>query len=526
MMQPSYNQYTVHDTWGHRLLRGLCSAIIPGTGQLLGGARKRGYALLGAVVVITAALLLLVLTAVTDLNQIAVWLLSPGHLLGLLIVDVVLVLLRVYAAADAIWLRRTRWGSAKKRGSPGGQGSASSVSGEAKWKVALAIVGIVVLFAFTVFPHVWVGYQYVWKFRDMLSTVFAPATTTTTSSSTTIPAVTGSTESTLPASTTSTATPVTLKPGTNGRLTILFLGSDAGPGRVGSRNDTTMVASFDLNTGWISLFSLPRNAGNVPLTDKAAKAIGVGAKKVYPNLFNALYGAAWKVSKAHPELAPDGGDPGAETVRDTASMILGIPVDYYAVVNMLGLVDLVDVLGGVDVYFDKPLHTGISSPTEENHFLYFDFPAGVDHLSGIQALAYARTRHDSTDYVRMGRQRCLIAALLSQTSATELLWRFPALVDVVKNNVTTDIPISALQQLVKLRTKLKTDQMITVGFNYPRYTKGTAGNPNPEENGWVLNYKLIQSTVQEAFLNPEQLLADSEKIGLDTGDCWKKTQQQ
>jgi LCP family protein required for cell wall assembly len=247
--------------------------------------------------------------------------------------------------------------------------------------------------------------------------------------------------------------------------------------------------------------------------------------KVYPNLFNALYGAALRVAKTHPELAPDGGDAGAETVRDTASLILGIPVDYYAVVDMLGLVDLVDAMGGVDVYFSKPLHTGISSPTESGKFIYYDFKEGINHLDGLQALSYARTRHDSSDYVRMGRQRCLIAAMMDQTKMTELIWNFPSLMDVVKKNISTDIPIKALQELVKLRSKLLTDEMITVGFNYPKYTRGTAGNPDPKENGWVLNLKLIQSTVQKAFLHPEELLTDT-SVGLDSGDCWKKPQEQ
>ncbi len=518
MAQPRYNKYTVHDTWGHRLLRGLCSCFVPGTGQLLGGARKRGYVLLSLVVLITVGLILVVLTAAEDLDQIAVWILEPTNLFILLIVDIVLVLLRVYAVADAVWLRRTRWGSAEKRRAA----AASKTSRDSNWKMPLAVAALVVLFAFTVLPHAWVGYQYVWKFRDMLSTVFAPPTTTTTVPTTTSLAGTGPTDSTLPASTTTTVAPVTVNPGDDGRLTILFIGSDAGAGRSGSRNDTTIVASFDMNTGRISLFSLPRNAGNVPLSEKAQKALGV---KVYPNLFNALYGAALRAARTHPELAPDGGDAGAETVRDTASLILGIPIDYYAVVDMLGLVDLVDAMGGVDVYFSKPLHTGISSPTESGKFIYYDFKEGINHLDGLQALSYARTRHDSSDYVRMGRQRCLIAAMMDQTKMTELIWNFPSLMDVVKKNISTDIPIKALQELVKLRSKLLTDEMITVGFNYPKYTRGTAGNPDPKENGWVLNLKLIQTTVQKAFLHPEELLADT-SVGLDSGDCWKKPQEQ
>jgi LCP family protein required for cell wall assembly len=524
MTQSKYSKYTVHDTWGHRLLRGFCSCLVPGTGQLMGGARKRGYVLLGLVVAITVALILIVLTAVEDLDQIVAWLLEPTNLLVLLIIDVVLVVLRVYAVADAVWLKRTRWGSANKRGSGGEAGPSLSGSGGAGWKTPLAIAGVVLVFAFTVFPHAWVGYQYVWKFRDVLTSVFQAPTTTTIPPTTTTDAGSASTDNTLPAVTTTTVTPVTVDPGADGRLTILFLGSDAGAGRVGARCDTTMIASFDMNTGWISLFSLPRNAGDVPLSEEAQKAIGV---KVYPNLFNALYGAAWKVWKSHPELAPEGGDPGAEVVRDTASLILGIPIDYYAVVDMLGLVDLVDVVGGVDIYFEKPLHMGISSPTEDGKYIYFDAVAGNNHFGGLEALAYARTRHDSDDYVRMGRQRCLIAALMDQSGMTELIWNFPAIMDVIKNNIRTDIPISALQELVKLRSKLKTDEMITMGFNWPKYTKGTAGNPNPEQNGWVLNLKAIQAMVTKVFEHPEEVLAESSSAtGADSSDCWKKPQGQ
>jgi LCP family protein required for cell wall assembly len=525
MTLPDYSKYTVHDSWGHRLLRGFCSALVPGTGQLVAGARKRGYVLLGVVVAVLAALVLVVLSAATNVDDLLVWLISPSHLLGLLIVDVVLLVFRIYAVADAVWLRRMRWGSPRKRRQRKGASEAErsvSAQGGGKWKMSLASVGLVVLFAFTVFPHVWIGYQYIYKFRSVLSEVFAPPTTTTTIATTTSLAGSGTTVSTEPSSTTTTLAPVTVDAGADGRLTILFVGADVDTTRRGlARNDTTIVASFDMNTGRIALFSLPRNAGKVPLSEKAQKALGV---KTYPTLLNEIYGAAWRAWPKHPELAPEGGDPGAEVLRDAAGLILGITIDYYAVVDMLGLVKLVDVMGGVDVYFDKPLHMGISSPTEEGKFLYFDAVAGTNHLGGLEALAYARTRHDSSDYVRMGRQRCLIAALVAQTSMKELVWNFPGIMDVIKTMVRTDIPISAVQELVKLRPKLKTDEMITVGFIPPRYTKGTAGYPDPARNGWVLNAKLIQTTVKEILDHPEQFVPKD--VGADTGACWKKPQTQ
>ncbi len=361
MTEPRYNKYTVHDTWGHRLLRGLYSSLVPGAGQLVAGAAKRGYAMVGVVVAVLVAVVLVVLLAVEDVTLLLVWLISPSNLLGLLIADILLLLFRVYAVADAVWLRPTRWASADKRGSVDGrqgaedaaveadplgeEDSVPSSSGFTKWRLPLAVVGLAALFTFTVLPHVWVGYNYVYKFRDVLGTVFAPETTTTTLATTTTLPGTGPTDDTIPANTTTTLAPVTVDAGDDGRLTILFIGADIDETRRGyARNDTTIVASFDLGSGRIALFSFPRNAGKLPLGEKGQEALGV---KAYPALMNEIYGAAWKKWPSHPSIAPEGGDPGAEVLRETTSLLLGIPVDYYAVVDMLGLVKMVDVMGGV-----------------------------------------------------------------------------------------------------------------------------------------------------------------------------------
>jgi LCP family protein required for cell wall assembly len=226
----------------------------------------------------------------------------------------------------------------------------------------------------------------------------------------------------------------------------------------------------------------------------------------------------------HPELAPEGGDPGEETMRDTLGIILGIPIDYYAVVDMAGLVELVDALGGVDIYFEKALHASSSPPNDGEDWLVYNYKKGWNHLDGRMALVFARTRMDSSDYVRMGRQRCVVAALIDQTSMDKLIWEYPDILGVVKKMVRTDIPISALQQLVRLRPILKTDEMITMAFQKPTYTNGVNGNPI--QLGWILDYKLIQSTVQRVLLHPEQVMAEAKKTGLDDGKCWQAPQTQ
>jgi LCP family protein required for cell wall assembly len=491
---------TRHDTWGRRILRGFYSSLVPGTGQLVGGARKRGYILLGVVVAVLVAVVLVVLLAAMDLDEFSAWLLEPSLLLGLLVADIVLLLFRLYAVIDAV--RLTRFAPVDKRTA----GSEAGAPSSAKWKTRAAVAGLVLLLGFTAFPHVWLGYRYIYKSYDVLTTVFVDETTTSTSPS--------SLPGTLPPI---TAPPVTVNAGDDQRLTILFLGVDAGLGGKGPRSDATIVASFDLSTGRIALFSIERNSGNVPLSEAAQKALGM---KVWRNWFNELYSSA----RLHPELAPEGGDPGAVTLRDTVSTILGIPIDYYAAVDMLGLVNLVDVMGGVDIYFEQRLHASISPPTKEEKTLVYNFKKGVNHLDGRMALAYSRTRVESSDYVRIERQRCVVAALIDQTTTKELVWNFPSIMGVIKTMVRTDIPIDALQQLVRLRSKFKTDEMITIAFVKYKYTNGT--NHNPVQLGWILNYELIQSTVKQILEHPDEVLAQAKETGLDTGACWQKAKEQ
>lgn len=472
------------DGWGHRLLRGLYSSLLPGSGQLVGGASRRGYVLFSLTAAVLVVLSVVVALAVTNPDDFSAWLLEPSLLLGLLMADVALLLFRLYATADAVWLRPvTRGAKQPEAGS----------RRRSRWKVGAA-AGLLLLLGFTAFPHVWLGYQYLYKTYDVLTTVFVARTKTSDTS------------------------PPALEPqptgmaGEDQRLTILFSGCDAAFFREGSRSDTNMVASFDLATGRIALFSIPRNTGNAPLSAAAQEALGL---RVWPKWLNELYNWA----RNHPELAPDGGDPGAVTMRDTMSMILGIPIDYYAAIDMAGFVELVDILGGVDIYFEQPLHASSSPPAEGEAWLVYDFAAGVNHLDGREALVFARTRVDSNDYVRMGRQRCVIAALIEQTSAREILWCFPAIMDVVKRMVRTDIPIDKVQELVRTRSILKTDEMITIAFQKYRYTNGT--NHDPVQLGWILDYELIHSTVKEILERPEEVLSRSGDVGVDSDSCWQ-----
>jgi len=243
---------------------------------------------------------------------------------------------------------------------------------------------------------------------------------------------------------------------TKPRLNVLLVGSDAGPDRTGTRTDTMMVASLDTTSGRTTLFGLPRNIGFAQFPPGSAMAAE------FPKGFhdasdpasgNFLLNAVYAYGGEHPDLAPAGptADPGLNLLHQTVSYMLGLQLDYYLDVNMAGFSSLIDAVGGLTVDVGPtPIPIGGISPSgravEPDGYI----PAGVQILNGEQALAFARSRTDSTDYARMGRQRCLIRTILTQKSPTDLLANFQAIATAATTNVSTNLPQEVLPALVSL----------------------------------------------------------------------------
>ncbi len=228
----------------------------------------------------------------------------------------------------------------------------------------------------------------------------------------------------------------------------MLLGTDAGWGRSGARADTVMVATVDLKTGAVAIFGIPRNTGSVALSGRAAEALGTD---VYTDLISSLYFDA----QNHPELAVHEGDAGAQVMRDAVSDILGIPIDYYAVVDLNGFIDLVNAFDGVTLNVRERIWVRMASFTKGEDARVYDIQPGIRHLDGWEALAFARSRTGSDDYHRMQRQRCVVLALLYQNGVTDLALRFPDIAGAIKDNLKTDIPIDSLAELIKVRAKVQ-----------------------------------------------------------------------
>ncbi|MGA7098180.1 MAG: LCP family protein [Acidimicrobiia bacterium] len=463
--------------WSHTPLGAAsASAAIPGWGQVLTGRRRLGAALLwvtGFLVVATA----LVLAEVGPTRALS-WALDPEALLLLVGVNLIVATVRVWSATYA-------WVSAGGR---------------------LGSLTLLVVVLLVSAPHAALAYLGI-EARATLVQVFAEdpgpgpvADATTTTATTQAAAPTTATSpirsvpvATAPPMTVPTSTTTTLPLGTD-RYTVLLLGGDAGPGRSGLRTDTMIVASVDTATGSAALFGLPRNMGGFTFSDGSAfPGLGQG-------LLNEVYQWGW----LHPDRFP-GIDPGALAVEDVASNLLGVPIDNFVLVDLVGFARVVDALGGVNVKVTRSIDAPIYDRTTGGHRMV-TIPVGEQRMDGDLALAYARSRSGTNDYDRMGRQRCLLGALADQADPLTIFARLPDLFDVMKSDVTTDIPLSMIPYMVNLAPKLDPDRLVVVGFDRDYragYTANGLGVPDVPK---------IQAAVRSA------LDGDWEASGLVTAD--------
>ncbi len=481
-----------NDSSTRPVLAALASAIVPGAGQLIAGRRRRGVALLIVAAVVTAWGLWLTLFRPLT---VATWGVQPTALRWLLVANGLALAFRVYAAADAYLVA----GGAPHRGTMLGIGG------------VLALVTFVIL----AYPHAWAGHRFVAEY-DLITTVFKPAPTTTTTTApppptTVIAAPTPSGAPTVtvpdeperpvlqpPASTTTTI-PIRLWDGTE-RLNVLLLGGDGGPGRRGIRTDTIILASLDPKTGNAALFSVPRNMARVPLPE----SLGIWRCDCFPGIINAL----WKYGTDHPSSFPGTGPPGAEALKLAIGELTGLTIQHYALVNLEGFEDLIDAIGGVRITVTERVYEpnyGVSRSDEPE---VIDILPGEYVMDGYTALAYARTRRGTSDYTRMGRQRCVLRALAQQADPLTVIRAFPDIANAIKNHVSTDIPLERLPDLIALLPVLDSDELISVRFVPPQYT-----GPRTEDGYNTPDLTAIRSVVDAVVTLPPEEVAEG--LGLE-----------
>lgn len=223
-------------------------------------------------------------------------------------------------------------------------------------------------------------------------------------------------------------------------VNIVLLGSDGEiTGDNTLRTDTIMIVSINTETESVSMLSLPRDLFVYIPTPTMTR-------------LNTVYGIG---------EAFDWSGGGFGLLRETIFYNFGIQVHYYALVNISGLEQVVDALGGVDIavdcaYQDYAL-VGAEVPeaavAADDEGLW-TLPVGYYHFSGAEALWYARTRGNADDFDRARRQQLLLRAIFRAARDNGQLSSLPNLWGELTQVVETDIPLDVVLGLLPIALNL------------------------------------------------------------------------
>jgi LCP family protein required for cell wall assembly len=230
------------------------------------------------------------------------------------------------------------------------------------------------------------------------------------------------------------------------RVNILVMGIDQRTGEEGAfRTDTMLVLTLDPVTKTGGMLSIPRDLW-VPIP-----GYGVG-----------------RINTAHVlgdiDDYPGGGPALAvKTVQNN----LGVPIHYYARVDFNAFVELVDRIGGIDIYVEEE----IDDPTYPSHdpadpygYAPLHIEAGQHHFDGELALKYARTRHSAGgDFDRAERQQKVLKAVFTKVTRLDMLPTLipqaPQMWGLLQNSVDTDLTLDEIIALARLATQVDPDDI-------------------------------------------------------------------
>jgi len=436
----------------------LLTAAFPGLGHLARGDRRRASLFAApALAIIGATLVLLLLGGTT---QLLIILVTPG---ALLLLGVLNLLLAAWRLGALVHLLR---GARLPR----------------RERVLVAAAALLLVVA----PHLTVGRSLI-AFDELLNETFADTSPTPSASFDPTASGAGSPSpdasqvaspgssigrgsgtGTLPSLTVTTpwARPGEIPWGDDGKFDLLLLGSDAGADRWSRRMDVMLLVEVDVATGRVAMFGFPRNMVGAPLPPGAAR--NASPCGCFQKLLNEVYTDA---TFYYPQLWPgEGNISGIAAVRATISELAQRPIDAVLVADLWGVIKVVDAMGGIDMNVTESIYDK-NYPDPVLGSIQLRIDSGQQHLNGRLALAYARSRHQDSDYGRMRRQQALLLAIRDQLGAATIL-NAPALAAAAKGYVWTDLPRSSLPNLVDLFSRAATAQVRLYRFApsaYPAY---------------------------------------------------------
>jgi LCP family protein required for cell wall assembly len=290
------------------------------------------------------------------------------------------------------------------------------------------------------------------------------------------------------------------------RLNILLIGADKQGG--GHNTDTLITVSIDPLTKQVAMFSLPRDTKEVPIPAGPARSLW---GRTYGNKINSFY----VNNRNRSDLWPGGKNTrGYNALKAVLGELYDLDIKYFVEVDFDGFKKVVDAMGGVTVNVQIPVvDDSYPAGKERSRRLYI--PSGIQHMTGAQALRYARSRNTSSDFDRAARQQRVLLSMREQADPQNLIPRLPELVDALKASIKTDIPLDQIDELLGLASEVDTANIRSYVLSPPLYQREV------RTGYWTIPYvDKIRSTVAKAFTTAPADEERREQLATEGGTVW------
>lgn len=253
-----------------------------------------------------------------------------------------------------------------------------------------------------------------------------------------------------------------------GRINILLMGmrGENMPGG-GLLADTIMLASYQVQENKLALISIPRDLYvKIPDTQRRVK-------------INAIYAYGEEQGK----------NEGMKEMEKIVSEVTGLPVNYAVTMNFAGFKELINAVGGVEVFLETPFYESSQFVDGQECGTYFELPQGVNKLDGETALCYARARENTSDFDRAKRQQLIIKSLKDKLVSLGTLTdinKLNKILDALGNNVKTDLSSSQIRDFYEKYGGVKDAQIYQRVFENSEEGFLMVPSDAPEGAGYIL----------------------------------------
>ena len=199
---------------------------------------------------------------------------------------------------------------------------------------------------------------------------------------------------------------------------------------------------------------------------------------------------------------------GMEELKRALSFVTGYQIDKFVLIDMYAFIDVIDLIGGIDVHLDQPVIDPTYKTFDGGKWSTLYYRAGDHHLNGKQALRLARTRHTSSDFARAERQQMILQAL--QNKARKFGFGDAASLTKIAERVLA---------------KVETDVNLADGISYYfRYQNFDISRGHVLSSGNVLQSKFT-GDLKKAELKCDQKLQQQKQASAQSAQQVNNTQQ-